>query len=71
MDSAARTMLPCASLMHEIGHLLRHPKRRTFVNLADEGNDHGGLEAALTTARQKTLAPRAAAILAFGCSAWA
>jgi HTH-type transcriptional regulator/antitoxin HigA len=34
------------SLMHEIGHLLRHPRRRTFVNLSEEnGDDADGLEA--------------------------
>ena len=32
------------SLMHEIGHVLKHPRRRTFVNLADGGDDADGLE---------------------------
>lgn len=32
------------SLMHEVGHVLRHPRRRTFVNLADGGDDFDGLE---------------------------
>lgn len=32
------------SLMHEIGHVLRHPRRRTFVNLSDGGDDLDGLE---------------------------
>lgn len=32
------------SLMHEVGHILRHPRRRTFVNLAVEGDDLDGLE---------------------------
>jgi len=32
------------SLMHEVGHVVRHPRRRTFVNLADAGDDHDGLE---------------------------
>ena len=32
------------SLMHEVGHLLRHPRRRTFVNLVEDGDDTDGLE---------------------------
>ena len=32
------------SLMHEIGHVLKHPRRRTFVNLASDGDDADGLE---------------------------
>jgi HTH-type transcriptional regulator/antitoxin HigA len=33
------------SLMHEIGHVLRHPRRRTFVNIPEDGDDSDGLEA--------------------------
>jgi HTH-type transcriptional regulator/antitoxin HigA len=32
------------SLMHEVGHVLRHPRRRTFINLAENGDDTDGLE---------------------------
>jgi HTH-type transcriptional regulator/antitoxin HigA len=32
------------SLMHEIGHVLKHPRRRTFVNLVNGGDDGDGLE---------------------------
>jgi hypothetical protein len=31
--------------MHEIGHVLRHPRRRTFVNIPEDGDDSDGLEA--------------------------
>ncbi|MEO6115090.1 MAG: XRE family transcriptional regulator [Jatrophihabitantaceae bacterium] len=45
------------SLMHEIGHVLRHPKRRTFVNLADDGDDNDGLEAEANDFAAETLVP--------------
>jgi HTH-type transcriptional regulator / antitoxin HigA len=46
------------SLLHEIGHLLRHQKRRTFVDLADDGDDNDGLEAEANEFAAETLVPR-------------
>ena len=45
------------SLMHEIGHVLRHPRRRTFVNLADDGDDVDGLEAEANVFAADVLVP--------------
>jgi HTH-type transcriptional regulator / antitoxin HigA len=45
------------SLMHEIGHILRHPRRRTFINLADDGDDSDGLEEEANEFAAETLVP--------------
>ncbi len=45
------------SLMHEIGHVLQHPRRRTFVNLADRGDDTDGLEQEANTFAADVLVP--------------
>jgi HTH-type transcriptional regulator/antitoxin HigA len=45
------------SLLHEVGHVLRHPRRRTFVNLADGGDDVDGLEAEANVFAADVLVP--------------
>jgi HTH-type transcriptional regulator / antitoxin HigA len=46
------------SLMHEIGHILRHQKRRTFISLASNGDDQDGLEAEANEFAADMLVPR-------------
>lgn len=45
------------SLLHEVGHILHHPRRRTFVNLADDGDDVDGLEAEASAFAADVLVP--------------
>jgi len=46
------------SLMHEIGHILRHPRRRTFISLGSDGDDQDGLEAEANEFAADALVPR-------------
>lgn len=46
------------SLMHELGHILRHPRRRTFISLGADGDDQDGLEAEANEFAADTLVPR-------------
>jgi HTH-type transcriptional regulator / antitoxin HigA len=45
------------SLVHEIGHILNHPLRRTFVNLATDGDDADGLEGEANEFEAEVLVP--------------
>jgi HTH-type transcriptional regulator/antitoxin HigA len=45
------------SLFHEIGHVLKHARRRTFVNLVDDGDDADGLESEANAFAAETLVP--------------
>jgi HTH-type transcriptional regulator / antitoxin HigA len=45
------------SLMHEIGHVLHHPRRRTFVNIPEDGDDGDGLEAQANEFAAEALVP--------------
>jgi HTH-type transcriptional regulator/antitoxin HigA len=45
------------SFLHEVGHILQHPRRCTFVNLADDGDDVDGLEAEANAFAAEVLVP--------------